>query len=88
MCIVNINIMYQNVLITTYLSNTTSNVKFSEIKELTLAFCLLLECSLLVVDLSKIHIKLVNVNKAFGWNDVGSFKIQIQFLPAYIMLRQ
>ena len=41
MCIVNIIIMYHNVLITTHLSNTTSTVKFSEIKEFISAFCLL-----------------------------------------------
>ena len=46
MCIVNIIIMHHNVLITTYLSNTTSNVKFSDIKESVSAFCFLVECSL------------------------------------------
>ena len=56
MCIVNIIIMYDNVLITTYLSNTTSKEKFSEIKELISAFRLLLKWSLLVVNFSKILI--------------------------------
>ena len=76
-CIVNIIMMYHNVLITTYLSNTTSTVKFSEIKELISAFCLHLECSLLVVYFSKILIRLMNVNKAFRWNEFGTFKTAI-----------
>ena len=37
MGIINIVIMYHNILITTYLSNTTSNVKFSEM----ISFCIL-----------------------------------------------
>ena len=48
MCIVNVSIMYHNVIITTYtyLSKMTSNVKFSKIKELSSAFCLLVDCTL------------------------------------------
>ena len=38
---INTIIMYHNILITTYLSNMPYNVKFSDIKDLSSAFCLL-----------------------------------------------
>ena len=55
-CIVLIFIMHHNVLITSNLSNTSSKVKSSEIKESVSVSCLIVRCSKYVVNFSKLHI--------------------------------
>ena len=53
----NIITMYHNIFITTYLSNTAYNVKFSERKKKQFErFFPFVECSLSIVIFSKIHI--------------------------------
>ena len=55
-CIVIVIIMYYNVLITSYLSNMTSKVKSSKIKEPVSVSSLLVRFSKYVVNFSKVHI--------------------------------
>ena len=56
MCIINIIIMYYNVLIATCIYNTFAKAKSLEIKQSISAFWLHIGCSLVVVNFSKIHI--------------------------------
>ena len=55
-CIVTVIIMYHNVFITSKLQNTTSEVKYSEIKESFSVFCLHVRCSKYIVIFLKMHI--------------------------------
>ena len=74
MYIINVIIMYYNVLVATYSQNTTTP-KSPEIQESISAFCLHAGCSLYIVSFSpKITFNWWRWIKVLGWNSSVSFK--------------